>query len=138
MDNKVNLIERLSEEEKKDLALDRARRDGDKYKYLIILKGEFKDNDGGEWRNWELIQGRQAAYDLIKEYLESESDPESDIIIDVTESYIISQPPVITEKTPRITFDNMLTIYRFMQEMLIKNLVKDESAFSIEDYYDGE
>lgn len=136
--DKVNLIEKLSEEEKRDLALDKARRDGDKYKYLIILKGEFKDSEDGEWRNWELVQGRQAAYDLIKEYLESESDPETDVIIDVTESYIISQPPVITEKTPRITFDNMLTIYRFMQEMLIKNLVKDESAFSIEDYYDGE
>ena len=134
---KINLVREMTEEEKQDLANQTARKNGDKYKYLILFKGEYKD-DGSPWKDWELVQGRQSAYDMIKELLIGQDDLETDIIIDVSESYIISQPPVITENTPRITFDNMLSVFKFMQTMLIKNLIVDESSFCIEDYYDGE
>lgn len=135
---KIQLVTPMTEEEKQAYNLEKRRQDGDKYTYLILFNGVYKDNEDTEYRDWQIVKGRQATYDMIKELLLSQDDVETDTLIDVSTSYIIAEPPVITESTPRITFKNMLSIYAFMQKMLINNLVVDDSSFSIEDYYDGE
>lgn len=135
---KIQMVRPLTEKEKEDLKNEKRKKEGDKYKYLILLKGEYKNVDGEPWRHWEIVQGRQKTYDTIKDLLMSQDDLDTDIIIDVSESFIISQPPTISQSTPRITFDNMLSVYQFMRRMLIDGLVDDESNFVIEDYYDGE
>ncbi len=134
----IQLMTPMTEEEKQAYSLEKRRQEGDNYTYLILFNGVYKDNEDTEYRDWQIVKGRQATYDMIKEILLSQDDVETDTLIDVSTSYIIAEPPVITESTPRITFKNMLSIYAFMQKMLINNLVVDDSSFSIEDYYDGE
>lgn len=112
-------------------------KNGDLYKYLILLEGEYKDRDGENYKSFEMIQGRQAAYDFIKEILENMTDSDYEYILDVSKSKIISEPPVITEDTPRITLSNMLSVYSFMKIMRQQNKIKDDTSFDIEDYFDG-
>lgn len=112
-------------------------KNGDLYKYLILLEGEYKDGDGENYKSFEMIQGRQAAYDFIKEILENMTDSDYEYILDVSKSKIISEPPVITEDTPRITLSNMLSVYSFMKIMRQQNKIKDDTSFDIEDYFDG-
>ena len=133
-----SMVRPLSKEEQKALKSEERRKKGDEYKYLILLSGEYKDSDGEVYKDWGIVKGRQKAYDYIKDILLAQDDLDTDVIIDVSESFIIAQPPVITESTPRITFENMLSVYQFMRRMLIDGLVVDESNFVIEDYYDGE
>ena len=111
-------------------------KNGDLYKYLILLEGEYKDRDGENYKSFEMIQGRQAAYDFIKEILENMTDSDYEYILDVSKSKIISEPPVITEDTPRITLSNMLSVYSFMKIMRQQNKIKDDTSFDIEDYFD--
>lgn len=134
----IQLMTPMTEEEKQAYSLEKRRQEGDNYTYLILFNGVYKDNEDTEYRDWQIVKGRQATYDMIKEILLSQDDVDTDTLIDVSTSYIIAEPPVITESTPRITFKNMLSIYAFMQKMLINSLVVDDSSFSIEDYYDGE
>lgn len=134
----IQLMTPMTEEEKQAYSLEKRRQEGNNYTYLILFNGVYKDNEDTEYRDWQIVKGRQATYDMIKEILYSQDDVETDILIDVSTSYIIAEPPYITENTPRITFENMLSVYAFMQKMLINSLVVDDSSFSIEDYYDGE
>jgi len=111
---------------------------GDRYKYLLLLVGEYKSNEGEEYKSFEIIQGRQATYDYIKEMLRGQDDIECDVIIDISRSHIISEPPAeIIENTPRITLTNMITIYAFMKNMLMQDLVDENEPFDLDDYFDG-
>lgn len=134
----ISIVTEISEEEKKLNSAEIQRIKGDEYTYLVLFNGEYKDNDNLQYRDWQIVKGRQATYDMIKDLLLAQDDLDTDTIIDVSTSYIIAEPPVITENTPRITFENMLSVYAFMSKMLIKGLVVDDSSFCIEDYYDGE
>lgn len=129
------LMEKLTPEEIE--ARDK-NKNGDLYKYLILLEGEYKDGDGENYRSFEFITGRQAAYDYIKEILENmHDDSDFEYLLDVSKSKIISEPPVITPDTPRITLSNMLTVYSFMKIMREKGKVVDDSSFDIESFFDG-
>lgn len=128
------LMERLTDEEIRAKELNN---NGDLYKYLILLEGEYKKGDGESYRSFEFITGRQAAYDYIKDILENMNDSDFEYVLDVSKSRIISEPPVITKDTPRITLSNMLTLYSFMKAMKEKHKIVDESSFSVEDYFDG-
>ena len=111
---------------------------GEKYKYLLLLEGEYRSNDGEAYKTYEIITGRQATYDYIKDLLKGQDDPDCDVIIDISRSHIISEPPKeIIEKTPRITLSNMITIYAFMVNCRTEGLVDEYEAFSLEDYFDG-
>lgn len=136
-DQLVELVSKMSPEEIKEFELQTKRKEGENYTYLILYFGEYKNKDK-EYRDWRIIKGRQEAYDAIKNELLAQDDSDTDTLLDISKSYVIAQPPVITDKTPRITFDNMLSIYSFMSKMLIRGLVVDDSSFSIEEYYDGE
>lgn len=136
-DQLVELVSKMSPEEIKEFELQTKRKEGENYTYLILYFGEYKNEDK-EYRDWRIIKGRQEAYDAIKNELLAQDDSDTDTLLDISKSYVIAQPPVITDKTPRITFDNMLSIYSFMSKMLIRGLVVDDSSFSIEEYYDGE
>ena len=129
------LMEKLTPEEIE--ARDK-NKNGDLYKYLILLEGEYKDRDGENYRSFEFITGRQAAYDYIKEILENmHDDSDFEYLLDVSKSKIISEPPVITPDTPRITLSNMLTVYSFMKIMREKGKVVDDTSFDIESFFDG-
>ena len=117
-DNMISIVTEISEEEKKLNSIEIQRAKGDEYTYLILLNGEYKDNENLQYRDWQIVKGRQATYDMIKDLLLAQDDLDTDTIIDVSTSYIIAEPPIITENTPR--------------------LVVDDSSFCIEDYYDGE
>lgn len=129
----AQLMEKLTQEEIE--ARDK-NKNGDLYKYLILLEGEYKYKDGENYKSFELITGRQAAYDFIKDILENMHDSDYEYMLDVSKSRIISEPPVITPDTPRITLSNMLTLYSFMKIMREQNKIVDDSSFDIEDYFD--
>lgn len=129
----AQLMEKLTQEEIE--ARDK-NKNGDLYKYLILLEGEYKYKDGENYKSFELITGRQAAYDFIKDILENMHDSDYEYMLDVSKSRIISEPPVITPDTPRITLSNMLTLYSFMKIMRQQNKIVDDSSFDIEDYFD--
>lgn len=92
--------------------------------YLILIEG--KDPEDKEFRDWELKEGRQAAYDYIKNYILSEYT-----VIDIHESRII----VSSEK---VKVTDGISIYEFMKVMKEKDKVIDYSSFDIEDYVNGD
>lgn len=108
-----------------------------KSKYLILFEGEYVSNECENFRTFELVVGRQKAYDCIKEWLIGEED--TGIRISLQKSRILVEPEMITEKTPRITLSNMLNLYQFMKEMLRSGkIVDNDSSFDIEEYYEEE
>jgi hypothetical protein len=94
--------------------------------YLILIDGEEVDNEGRRFRDWEIVEGRQAAYDYIKSILESEY-----VLVDVNESKII----VSSEK---VKITDGISIYEFMKVMKEKDKVIDYTSFDIEDYVNGD
>lgn len=92
--------------------------------YLILI--EARDLDDGEFRDWEIKEGRQAAYDYIKNYIESDYTE-----VDVHKSRII----VSSEK---VKVTDGISIYEFMKAMKENDKVIDYSSFDIEDYVSGD
>ena len=90
--------------------------------YLILIDGEELDNEGRRFRDWEIITGRQATYDWIKNMLENEY-----VMIDVDKSKII----VSSEK---VKVTDGISIYDFMKAMKQKDKVIDYTSFDIDDY----
>jgi hypothetical protein len=90
--------------------------------YLILIDGEEVDNEGKRFRDWEIITGRQAAYDWIKNMLENNY-----VMIDVDKSKII----VSSEK---VKVTDGISIYDFMKAMKQQDKVIDYTSFDIDDY----
>ena len=131
-----NAFSHVSKEEAEVLASKLATIDN-KSKYLILLEGEYISNEGEPFKTYDIIVGRQKAYEYIKQWLIGED--ETDVRINVTKSRILVEPEIITERTPRITLSNMLNIYRFMRDMKEQQkIIDDDSSFDIQDYYDGD
>ena len=98
--------------------------------YLILLDGNEPvyghDDVAKPFRDWQMKEGRQAAYDYIKDMIESEY-----VIINVHTSRII----VSSEK---VKVTDGISIYEFMKAMKEKDKVIDYTSFDIEDYADGD
>lgn len=94
--------------------------------YLILIDGEEVDNEGRRFRDWEIVEGRQAAYDYIKNILQSDY-----VSVDVNESKII----VSSEK---VKITDGISIYEFMKVMKEQDKVIDYTSFDIEDYMNGD
>ena len=106
-----------------------------KSKYLVLIEGEWDENSRESFKTFEIIVGRKATYDYIKTFLKSEG--ESGMIMDLNKSKILVEPEVITERTPRITLSNMLSVYKFMTEMISSGkIVDNDSSFDLDDYYE--
>lgn len=116
-----------------------AREMGKRYKYLILIDGEYKDDREERYRTYEVVQGRQDAYDFIKTSLQAQEYGDCEYIIDVSTSHIIAEPPAeLIDKTPRITLSNMISIFSFMTAMRREGLIIDEDeSFNIDNYFDG-
>ena len=98
--------------------------------YLILLDG-YEPVYGHEdvakpFRDWQMKEGRQAAYDFIKDMLENQY-----VNIDVHESRII----VSSEK---VKVTDGISIYEFMKAMKEQNKVIDYTSFDIEDFNNGD
>lgn len=91
--------------------------------YLVLLDGE---SEGQKFRDWEIVVGRQKAYDYIKNMLESNYAE-----IDIHKSKII----VDSEK---VKVTDGVSIYKFMKGMKNNDKVIDYSSFDIEDYNTGD
>ena len=94
--------------------------------YLILIDGEEVDNESTRFRDWETVEGRQAAYDYIKNMLQSEY-----VLIDVHTSKII----VSSEK---VKVTDGISIYEFMKNMKENDKVIDYTSFDIEDYVNSD
>ena len=94
--------------------------------YLILIDGIEADNNETPFRDWQIKEGRQAAYDYIKDMLMSDY-----LTIDVYESKII----VSSEK---VKVTDGITIYEFMKAMKENDKVIDYTSFDIEDYANGD
>lgn len=88
--------------------------------YLILIDGV--DDEEKPMRDWQFKEGRQEAYDYIKNLLMSQH-----AIIDVQESRII----VSSEK---VKVSDGISIYEFMKAMKESDKVIDYSSFDIDDY----
>ena len=84
---------------------------GEDIKYLLLIKVPNSDETF-----WEIITGREEAYNYIKNNIDT---------IDVEESFIVSNKM-------EIDLDKMHTIYGFVNFVKEKNDIVDE--FDIEDY----
>lgn len=67
---------------------------GKSSKFLLLLVGS-DPQDGEEWRHWEIVTGRQEAYDTIKGYIET---------LDVVSSTITVEVETITQRKRVIDF----------------------------------
>lgn len=92
--------------------------------YLILLEGIEPvygyDDVAKPFRDWQMKEGRQAAYDYIKDMVQSEY-----VIINVHKSRIIVSSVKITDG---------ISIYKFMKSMKENDKVIDYTSFDIEDY----
>lgn len=118
---------------------EQAREMGKRYKYLILIDGEYRDDREERYRTYEIIQGRQDAYDFIKTALMAQEDGDCEYLIDVSTSHIIAEPPAeLIDKTPRITLSNMISVYSFMVAMRREGLIiDDDESFNIDNFFDG-
>lgn len=91
--------------------------------YLVLIDGE---SEGQKFRDWEILEGRQKAYDYIMNLLKSNYAE-----IDIHESRII----VSSEK---VKITDGISIYKFMKGMKNNDKVIDYSDFDIEDYNTGD
>lgn len=124
----------ISDEEVREILADPNPVDN-KSKYLVLIEGEWDENSREPFKTFEIIVGRKATYDYIKTFLKSEE--ESGMIMDLNKSKILVEPEVITERTPRITLSNMLSVYKFMTEMIFSGkIVDNDSSFDLDDYYE--
>lgn len=124
----------ISDEEVREILADPNPVDN-KSKYLVLIEGEWDENSRESFKTFEIIVGRKATYDYIKTFLKSEE--ESGMIMDLNKSKILVEPEVITERTPRITLSNMLSVYKFMTEMISSGkIVDNDSSFDLDDYYE--
>lgn len=124
----------ISDEEVREILADPNPVDN-KSKYLVLIEGEWDKNSRESFKTFEIIVGRKATYDYIKTFLKSEE--ESGMIMDLNKSKILVEPEVITERTPRITLSNMLSVYKFMTEMISSGkIVDNDSSFDLDDYYE--
>ena len=94
--------------------------------YLILIEGYETDNDGKKFRDWDIVEGRQEAYDYIKSMITSDY-----VSIDIMESKII----VSSEK---VKVTDGISIYEFMKAMKESDKVIDYTSFDIEDYVDND
>ena len=124
----------ISDEEVREILADPNPVDN-KSKYLVLIEGEWDENSRESFKTFEIIVGRKATYDYIKTFLKSEE--KSGMIMDLNKSKILVEPEVITERTPRITLSNMLSVYKFMTEMISSGkIVDNDSSFDLDDYYE--
>lgn len=98
--------------EKKLISPVRRIKPGENIKYLLLIKVPSTDET-----YWEIITGREEAYNYIKNNI-TEIEPE--------ESFIIA------DKMKEINLDNMHTIYGFVKYVKEQNNIVDE--FDIDDY----
>lgn len=85
---------------------------GEDIKYLLLIK--LPDSDE---TFWEIVKGRENAYEYIKNNIDT---------IDVDQSYIIAN------KMKEVDLDNMHTIYNFVLFVKEENNIIDE--FDIDDW----
>lgn len=91
--------------------------------YLILIDGE---NNDAAYRDWEIVIGRQAAYDYIKNLLES-----SYASINVQKSKIIVD-------SDKVKISDGVSIYKFMKSMKEQDKIIDYTSFDIDDYINDE
>lgn len=99
-------------QKKKLVSAVRRIKPGEDIKYLLLIKVPNTDET-----YWEVITGRETAYEYIKNNITE---------IDVDNSFIIAN------KQKEIDLDNMHTIYGFVQFVKKENDIVDE--FDIDDY----
>lgn len=99
-------------QKKKLISVVRRIKPGEDIKYLLLIKVPNTDET-----YWEVITGRETAYEYIKNNITE---------IDVDNSFIIAN------RQKEIDLDNMHTIYGFVQFVKKENDIVDE--FDIDDY----
>ena len=87
--------------------------------YLVLLKGEYVDDDREEFRDFEWVIGRQNVYEFLRDFILNEEG----ISINIHTSLVISE-------TVRIL--DAISVYTFMKHF--KGIVVDETGFDIEEY----
>lgn len=89
--------------------------------YLVLLKGDYIDNEVAEYRDFEWIVGRQNLYEYLRDHITNEGD--DCFIIDIHKSLIISESVNILDS---------ISVYEFMKSF--KDIVNDDTGFDIEEY----
>lgn len=98
--------------EKKLISPVRRMKPGEDIKYLLLIKVPNSDD-----RHWEIIEGREEAYNYIKNNID---------VIDTENSFIIAN------KMKEVNLDTLHTIYGFVKFVKEENNIVDE--FDIDDY----
>ena len=98
----------------------------DKKVYLVLQENMLNDDSNEEpTRDWRIVIGRQALYNLLKGYLEySDTTPED--IMNPVYSFVVEINMPITKA---------VNVCKFMKMMKEEGKVVDNSDFNIADYY---
>ena len=98
--------------------------------YLILLEGNEPvyghDDVAKPFRDWQMKEGRQEAYDYIKEMLENK----------YVEIYVHTSKIIVSSEKVKVT--DGISIYEFMKVMKEQDKVIDYTSFDIEDYNNGD
>lgn len=94
--------------------------------YLVLFYIQDAIDNMEEEQQFKFIRGRQSVYDYIKEQLQS------GVAIDCMRSLIFVD-------SPNIRISHRCSIFVFMSDMKVKNLIIDDTSFDINDWkYDIE
>ncbi len=87
--------------------------------YLVLLKGENKNDERFDYKDFQWIIGRQKLYEYLRDLIRYEED----ILINIHDSLVISET---------VTINDYISVYEFMKTF--KDIVIDDTGFDIEEY----
>lgn len=94
-----------------------ATEDPESMRYLLLIK-VIDDDNGDEYRAFEVIEGRKSTYDYIRELIRAEN-------INPLECFVMSN---------KTTLDEAVSFYQFMKYMVNSEKIVDDTGFDIEEY----
>lgn len=101
--------------------------------YLILLEGTTKDNESKPIKTYLWVEGRQTAYDEIKDILISSLDM-TDFENPYYADWDLFKSKIIAD-APKVKISDAKSIYWFMRHCKDKNLVEDDdTSFDIDDW----
>lgn len=100
--------------------------------YVLLITGE--DRDGKEIRTFEIVEGRQQLYDIIKTYMEDEG--KDGILVDAMRSKILIESNTKTIRDQLFGKGNFpaVTIYQFVKACYEDGLINDDYPLDIEEW----
>lgn len=113
----------------KEIDANKEKINASKKRYLILFSGYSDGSDEINYKDWALVEGRENAYNAIKEMFLDEYIAENGITFDAYRSRII-----VESNSGKIKLTG-ISVYKFVKAMITEGkIVDDDGRFDIEEW----